>query len=232
MAAGYPFRLRRWPLVLGALACAAGIALGHWQLDRAEQKKRLAAELERAMQSPPVELSPAAEAPALVHRHVGARGTFAPQYTVFLDNKLRNGRPGYEVVTPLRLAGSDVHVLVNRGWVQAPPRRDMLPELATPAGELRIDGLALERLPRAYQLGDGGRGRVRQNHAAQDFVAETGLALKSFVLEQHSDTHDGLLREWPRRDLGVEKNESYALQWYSLAALAAILGAVFAWRKR
>jgi cytochrome oxidase assembly protein ShyY1 len=232
MAAGYPFRPRRWPLALGALACAAGIALGQWQSGRAAQKKALAAELERAMQSAPMEVSPAAGAPALVHRHVGARGTFAPKYTVFLDNKLRAGRPGYEVVTPLRLAGSEVHVLVNRGWVQAPPRRDVLPEVPTPSGELRLEGLALERLPRAYQLGKEGGGRVRQNLAVEDFVAETGLAVKSFVLEQHSDTHDGLVREWPRRDLGVEKNESYALQWYSLAALAAVLGAVFAWRKR
>jgi surfeit locus 1 family protein len=40
------------------------------------------------------------------------------------------------------------------------------------------------------------------------------------------------LREWPRPDAGIEKHESYALQWYSLAALALILGVVFSFRKK
>ena len=42
---------------------------------------------------------------------------------------------------------------------------------------------------------------------------------------------DGLLREWPRPDAGIERHESYALQWYSLAALAVILAAVLSFRR-
>src|SRR4051812_36512463 len=235
MAAGYSFHLRRpraWPLALGALLCAAGIALGHWQAGRAEEKKTLAAALAAARREPPIELSSAAAAPQLVHRRVAARGTFAPQYTLLLDNKLRAGRPGYEVVTPFRLASSDVFVLVNRGWVPASARRENLPEVPAPAGEIRIEGIALARFPRAYELGrGGGEGMVRQNVSVETFVAQTGLVLKSFVVEQLNDTHDGLERDWPAADLGMARNESYALQWYSLAALAAFLGLLFAFRR-
>ncbi len=148
-----------------------------------------------------------------------------------LDNKLRQGRPGYEVVTPLRLAGSDVHVLVNRGWVQAPPTRDVLPEVRTPAGEVRIEGVALEHLPRLLNVDPNEKGRVRQSLQLPAFAMETGLRLEPRIIEQHSPTDDGLLREWPRPGLGVEKNESYALQWYSFAALAVILALVFSFRK-
>jgi surfeit locus 1 family protein len=231
MARGYSLRPRPWPLVLGALFCAAGIALGNWQAGRAEDKKALAVDLDRARHGPAAELSPAAEAPDLVHRRVRARGSFAPQYTIFLDNRLRRGQPGYEVVTPFRLAGADVYVLVNRGWVPASPRREFVPEVPAPAGEIVIEGIGFARFSRAFRIKDYETGMVRQNLDIGEFVAQTGLTLKSVVLEQLSDTRDGLSRDWPAPELGIERNESYALQWYSLALLAAFLGLHFAFRK-
>ena len=100
-----------------------------------------------------------------------------------------------------------------------------------PVGELRIEGLALPRFPRAYAIGRRSEGPVRQNFGIEDFVAETGAPVKTVVLEQLTDTNDGLLRDWPRADLGVEKHESYALQWYSLALLAIALGVGFSFKK-
>jgi cytochrome oxidase assembly protein ShyY1 len=73
---------------------------------------------------------------------------------------------------------------------------------------------------------------VRQNFDIAEFAAETGLALQPIVIEQRSDGGDGLLREWPRPDLGVDMHASYALQWYSLAALAIVLFVVLSFRKR
>jgi cytochrome oxidase assembly protein ShyY1 len=51
------------------------------------------------------------------------------------------------------------------------------------------------------------------------------------VIEQHSHADDGLLREWPRPDTGVEKHEAYALQWYALAGLAVVLFIVLSFRR-
>ena len=95
--------------------------------------------------------------------------------------------------------------------------------MRTPPGLQHIDGIALERLPHALETGVSPGGNVRQNLDIGAYAAETGLALQPLVIEQHSDAADGLLRDWPRADLGIEKNESYALQWYSLAALSALL---------
>jgi surfeit locus 1 family protein len=231
MPAGYSFRPRVWALVLAGLGCAAFIALGNWQARRAEEKRVLGAQLEQASKSPPLEIAPAARVSELIHRQVAVRGTFLPQHTVFLDNKLRKGRVGFEVVTPLKLANSDLHVLVNRGWVEAPPVRGLAPQVRTPAGEVRVEGIALERLPQALQAGAAPSGRIRQNLDLESFAKESGLRLQPPLIEQHSLSDDGLLREWPRLDAGVEKHESYALQWYSLAALAAILAIVLSFRK-
>ena len=64
-------------------------------------------------------------------------------------------------------------------------------------------------------------GKVWQNVTLERFAAWSGLALEPYVVEQHSSLDDGLLRDWPRADAGVEVHESYALQWYSLAAAFA-----------
>jgi surfeit locus 1 family protein len=147
---------------------------------------------------------------------------------VLLDNKIRQHRPGYEVVTPLRVESTNAgeHVLVNRGWMERSA------ELRTPAGEIRIEGIALARLPQALRIGEESRTRVRQNLDVAAYAAETGLKLRSTVIEQHSDSGDGLLREWPRPDAGAEKNEAYAFQWYSLATLAIVLLLALSFRKR
>jgi surfeit locus 1 family protein len=208
MPAGYSFRPRLWAWLLVAAACALFVSLGQWQTRRA-QEKRAAGELER----------------------VTVTGSFVPKFTVLLDNKIRHGRAGYEVVTPLKISGSDAHVLVDRGWVPAAPRRDILPDIRTPSGEVRIEGLALARLPRALQLKEEGAQR-RQNLDVEAYAAETGLRLEPRVIEQHSALEDGLERDWPPHGAGAAQSESYALQWYSFAALALILGLIFSFRRR
>jgi surfeit locus 1 family protein len=224
----YSFRPRgRW-LAAAAVACVVFVSLGNWQSRRAAEKRDLALALDRAAASVPIEL-PATV--GVVRQRVAARGQFIPERTVLLDNKLRRGRPGYEVVTPLRLGESPWHVLVDRGWIAAPPSRDTLPAFRTPPAEVRIEGIALERLPQALRAGAPASGTVRQNLDITGYAAETGLRLQPIVIEQHSALDDGLLRDWPRADFGIEKHESYALQWYSFAALALVLAAVLSFRR-
>src|SRR5919108_3111346 len=219
MSRGYSFRPRGWALALALGACAAGIALGNWQERRAEEKRAVGARIDRALHSAPREI-PASpiDKQDFILQSVAARGEFVPERTIFLDNKLRHGRLGYEVVTPLRI-GARMHVLVNRGWIA----REQRSALRTPRGEVRITGLALEHLPRVLKLADEPKGEVRQTLDIAQFAAETGLELQPVIIEQHAGPADGLLREWPRPDLGIEKHEAYAVQWYALAALAVVL---------
>jgi surfeit locus 1 family protein len=210
MPAGYSFRPRLWAAAAAAAACAAGIALGNWQSGRANEKRTLGARLER----------------------VALEGEFVPGYTIYLDNKTRRGKAGYEIVTPLKIRGSASHVLVNRGWIEAGRTREVLPEVRTPAGEIRIEGLALPRLERVMALGQPSTAKLRQNLDIAAYAGETGLQLQPRVLEQHSDSGDGLARDWPPHDAGIEKHEAYALQWYSLAALAVALFLVLSFKKK
>jgi len=228
MLRGYSFRPRGWAIAAAALACVLFVSLGNWQSRRAAEKRELALALDRTEHAAPIELP--AGAVDVLHRRVAAHGMFVAERTVLLDNKLRRGRPGYEVVTPLRIRNSAWYVLVNRGWVAAPASREELPQVRTPGGETRVEGIAFERIPHALEPKPSS-GRVRQNVDIPAYAAETGLQLLPFVIEQHSDTGDGLARDWPRPDLGIEKHESYSLQWYSFAVLAVILWLVLSFRR-
>jgi surfeit locus 1 family protein len=200
-AGSFRFRPPWWAAVLAAAGCVAGVLLGNWQSGRAEQKRALAAAQEMTT----------------------LRGSFEPSRTVLLDNKMHNGRTGYQVVQPLRLAGGK-RVLVNRGWLAAGATREQLPAVPTPAGEVALQGLRLDHFPRAFEpAGATHTGIVWQNASVEDFAAWSGMALEPYVFEQHSALDDGLVRDWPRPDAGVAMHESYALQWYSLAALALVL---------
>jgi len=230
MRAGYSFRPRFWPWLAAALACAAGIALGQWQARRALERQALGREFDAMLQAPAIELS-SASSKELIGKHVAARGVFDAARVVLLDNKIRDGRVGYEVVAPLRLAAGAAYVLVNRGWIAAGPTRDALPVPELPASEVRIDGLALERLPHALESGPPPAGRLRQNLDVGAYAAETGLPLLPFVVEEHHGAGDAFRRDWPRPDAGAERNEAYELQWYSLAALAVVLAIVFSFKR-
>ena len=87
----------------------------------------------------------------LLLRRVEVRGEFVPQHTVFVDNRIHQHQPGYHVATPLRIAGSQRYVLVNRGWV-AGNRDRSLPQVDTPAGEQLVQGMAVAYSERYLEL--------------------------------------------------------------------------------
>ncbi len=221
----------RFGLVTVAALLGIGVtaALGRWQLGRATEKEALQAQIETRAQLPMVDgaslAAGATVADTLLHRRVEAIGQWVVERTVFLDNRPMQGRPGFYVVTPLRLQGSETVVLVQRGWV---PRhfedRARVPELATPAGLVRVQGRIAPPPSKLYELGGAESGPIRQNLDLAQFRAETGLALAPLSIQQLGDgAADGLARDWPQISTGVEKHYGYAFQWFGLSALMAVL---------
>ena len=221
-------RARRFrPTLRTTVAAIAGIALaaalGVWQLDRAAQKEAQAARQAQLDRAPPIRLGhEIASAAALEQRHVAARGHFEPGAVVWLDNRVRSGIVGYEVVMPLRISGTATRVLVNRGWVGGTGDRRQLPQLATPSGELEVSGRAVVPGKRIYELGsDAPEGRVWQNLTIDRYRARLGIEVLPIMIEQENDNGDGLVRAWPAPGRGADTNRSYAVQWFGLGVLIA-----------
>jgi surfeit locus 1 family protein len=229
---GRSFRPGLATSIAAAAFLALTVALGNWQTRRAEEKIELGRRLEQAARSPalPVPSAPA-EPSAFERRRVSARGHFVARGTLFLDNKVLQGVAGYHVLTPLRLEAGDLHVLVDRGWIAAGDR-STLPSVPTPEDLRAVEGTAVVPSPRFLELAaeavDGPR---RQNLVIAREEKRLGLKLQPFVIEQASDAQDGLARVWERPDTGIERHRSYALQWYSFAALAAILYVVLNFKR-
>jgi surfeit locus 1 family protein len=216
--------------VLAAASCVLFISLGNWQLRRAAEKEATQAQREmRASEAPLMLPGRPVDAEAWAWRRVEVRGQFVDQRTIFVDNRTRAGRPGYEVVTPVRIAGTDLHVLVNRGWIAQGPTRDALPSVHAPAGPVNLLGIAVLPPARVFGLGDSApAGPVWPHLDLARFHAWSGLALQPIVVLQTSKLDGGLqddrlLRQWPREESGAAKHRAYALQWYIFALLTVIL---------
>jgi surfeit locus 1 family protein len=205
--------------------CALTVSLGLWQTRRASEKEALQARIERLGAERPLVLPPRLIAPdEYALRRVVARGVYADGFTILLDNRVHRGRAGFHVLAPLRIAGGSVHVLVNRGWIAAGRTRAELPAVATPAGEQTVEGLATVPAGRVYELAaDNVAGPVWQNLLLDRYRAWSKLELQPIVIQQTNDAGDGLAREWDRPDAGADRHRGYALQWFSLAALAVVL---------
>jgi surfeit locus 1 family protein len=219
----------RFWLVTAATVFTMGVtaALGLWQLDRATQKEALQASVD-ARAALPVwssdELLVTTDLPSAHYRPVHLRGTWVQGADVFLDNRQMNGRTGFFLITPLRLAGSEQSVLVQRGWV---PRdftdRTRVPTPVTPAGEVIVEGHLAPPPGKLFELGKSSVGPIRQNIDLAAFSAELRIPLLQASVTQSSGADDGLQRDWPRVTANVERHYGYAFQWFGLCALAAVL---------
>jgi surfeit locus 1 family protein len=228
-------RARFWPTFATVLGVALGIALGQWQLGRAAQKRELKARVEAQAAQPPIHVgSDELSAADLDLRRVQTRGIFQPQYAVFIDNRIHRGVPGYHVVMPLRIEGSEEgserHVLVNRGWIARPPLRSELPEVRTPDTAVVITGTAMVPGRRTLELSDRViEGAIWQNLTIARYREAVPISIQPFVIRQEAAAipagsmpsaayEDGLVRVWESPDFGIEKHYGYAFQWFALAA--------------
>jgi surfeit locus 1 family protein len=224
---------KRWLIAATAtLGMVATLALGFWQWGRGQQKLALQAAIEQRQAMAAIgnaEVLAARNDPGpWLHRGVELRGVWLPAHTVYLDNRQMNAKPGFYVVTPLRLDGSQAVVLVQRGWVQRDFRqRERLPAVQTPAGAVQVRGRLAPPPAKLYAFTKEEMGVIRQNLDLPAFQAETGLALLQLSVQQTGAASEGLLREWPQAASGADKNYGYAVQWWALALLIAILYAWF-----
>ncbi len=233
----------------------ATASLGRWQLSRAAQKEALQAESESQSRRPEVDQQTFLAADKIsdeMQRPVRLRGLWVGTQTVYLDNRQMRGLPGFYVMTPFALEGSNQTVMVQRGWIQRNfENRTQLQPVETPAGLVEVVGRIAPPPSHLMELGKSvvaapaaaqasvsttslvtadtkatieGSSAIRQNLDLDAFRVETGLPLRTDVsLQQSGAASEGLQRDWPAPALGIERHYGYAFQWFALSALIALL---------
>ncbi len=234
-----PFPFRYWALGLTSLALFLGlVGLGFWQLQRAEEKQALLEAWHNARQGPPVPLEEAGASEAGRFQPVRAEGRYDSRHHYLLDNQIREGRPGFEILTPLRLVGEDRVILVNRGWLPRGKSRGDLPEIPTPEEEVALTGQLVDPPQGGLQLGppDPGKGRwpkVVQYIETDRVAQQLGSPVAQRVIRLTPESAHGFRRKWQDPvPFGPERHTGYAVQWFALAGTLLILSLVAVLRGR
>jgi surfeit locus 1 family protein len=230
------FRPRALPVLAVVGAVALFVAAGNWQGRRLHEKEVLREQFDAASAQAPVELAalPAAtDWTALRYRSVVGSGEYDARGQILIDNRVHDGRAGYHVVTPLVLADGRT-VLVDRGWTPLGASRAALPSAPPPRGSVKVVGRIAIPSPGFLELAPTPTGGiVWQNLHLERFSAATGLKVLPVFIEATATPvpDDGLVRDWPAPDFGIEKHRIYMVQWYAFAALAIVLWFVYARRR-
>lgn len=205
------------------------VALGFWQLERADEKREIAAENARrsAMQEIAFAEAQGLDDSALTYRRVRIQGQFIPQAMLFLDNQLRDGRYGHDAVNVFRDTTGAL-LLVNRGWVPGDPARRSLPELAVPSGQQALSATVYVPPGDPYLLADDQFDDVEWPLLVQTLSAdslrvaiddELGQLPFRFELRLLPDQPGGFRRDWPVINVSPQKHQGYAFQWFTMAAV-------------
>ncbi len=218
---------QQWKLLLFVLFfLPILLSLGFWQLDRAEQKRELLSVYQQQQTLPPLLLTDVLHSRIKPYQNVIVEGHYNNQQYWLLDNRSRQGRAGYEIIMPLWTGQQ--WLLVNRGWIAAPLKRDQLPTIAN--REQRETVLGYLHIPSE---------NVVVKNSASDWYEQWPQRVLHINMEKVAQILDGpvfpaLLRidsenqgafnaNWPVINTRPEKHTAYAVQWFSMAFVLLLL---------
>ncbi len=203
------------------------VGLGFWQLERAEEKQQILDLHQQRRSASPIPVSQITETDRQYLRVEveGNRVSGAP--TLLLDNRVKRGRPGYEVLNIVRTASGEM-LLVNRGWLEGYPDRRRLPEVPALAPGVRLTGHLYRSPGEQLMLGEddweaSGVLEVIQNAAPEKIAERLNLQLYDYSLRLDADSNGALDAEWIMVNVQPEKHIGYAVQWFTMAAVLLIM---------
>ncbi|HUL12199.1 MAG TPA: SURF1 family protein [Methylococcaceae bacterium] len=205
------------------------LLLGAWQLHRADEKKALMALREQHQNEPPIALT--GEGLTLEgnrYRRVVVAGEYDVGHQFLLDNQIFKQQAGYHVLTPLRINGSSLTVLVNRGWIPAGRDRTRRPDLAITQTKVRIGGF-VDRFPgvgfklKGSEIPSPGWPALVQLADSERLSGRLGYRLLPYQVLLDANEGEGYERAWQPPSLLPETNQGYALQWFSFALVLVFL---------
>lgn len=190
------------------------IGLGFWQLERAEEKEII---LQRWQQGEPLLQLPIEPVDGA---RVQLNGTLDTEHLFLLDNKVRGGLVGYEVLARFYPQHGPAGILVNLGWIAGGPDRTVLPEVQLPTGSVEIVGnlveggkgllLAVDNWKKAWPV------RIQKIELKRVEKA-LGGPLYPAVLRVAEPLTAKFITAWQVVNMPPVKHQAYALQWFGLA---------------
>jgi surfeit locus 1 family protein len=217
--------MSRRTLLFCALAVAAAalfVRLGFWQLARLHERQARNAVIGAQQRSAPIPLAALPRDPAAVrYRPARVEGRFDYEHELILGSRTRRGSPGVDLLTPVRVTGSDTAVLVNRGWVYSPDGGTVDRTRWREGDSARVAGYVELYAADAGATRSATDSRIVRRVSRQEIAAKVPYPVAPYYLvsigDSTSTTHPAR-REIVALDDGPHR--SYAVQWFCFAAIA------------
>lgn len=195
-----------------------GGALANWQWQRAGEKTQL---LEK-WAATDVLHNPVKAPDNLAN--VSLTGRFLAEDTLWLDNRVLDGRVGVAVLTPF-IADTGHWWLIQRGFIPTDADRRIEPEVSTPSGSgLEVSGRWQQTSQDNLVFGDNREGNRLQSIELSPW---RHLSQPSFEGVVHQNAGDGHLADWWKpSQMPPERHIAYAVQWLCLALLALVVAVI------
>lgn len=198
------------------------VSLGFWQLSRADEKQALLDAAQARRGQPAVDVAQLEAFPNYLP--VYADGEFDSERYWLLDNRIRQGQFGYEIIA-LFVLSDGRELLVERGWVAADPSRQTLPVLDWPEGKVRLQGELYRSTEKPFSLGEEvlqGWPR-RQQWLQEERLHEEFPALLPTALMLSELSPAALRTNRVLINVSPQKHQGYAVQWFAMAAVLSVI---------
>ena len=226
-------------LILLAVTLTVLVSLGSWQVRRLHWKEALLSEIAERRAMPPVKVE---EISALLasgsdvdYRPVELRGTFDHAREQFFFATF-NGETGYYVYTPMTIAGGNI-VFVNRGFIPYDKKDAALRQAGEVQGDVTVRGLARSRLggkPSWFVPENDLQKNIFYWKDLDAMAVHAGLdktRVLQFFVDADATPNPGNMPVGGVTQFDFPNNHlQYAVTWYGLAAVLAVISGVY-WRR-
>jgi surfeit locus 1 family protein len=205
------------------------VYLGTWQLQRSHDKTEMLAAADVQAKLPGKMLDQ--ELVVSTGERIRMRGRFDSNRVFLIDNRVFEGRVGYEVLQVFESDNGQV-ALVNRGFVAGERTRKNLPEVpaaSTTTQIIRGHAYLTELTVPEDNVAGADSPWVIQVAKPKLLERIVGADLFEFVLRLEEASPDALPRFWPVTTMTPERHFGYAVTWY-LMAIAVLAAFVFSSR--
>ena len=211
-------------LVFTVLFLPLTLRLGTWQLQRADEKTAMLAMYNARQQAQPLLFDTIDYDSERQYLPVKLSVTRTSYPLLLLDNRVRKGKPGYEVLELVDTAQG--LLLVNRGWLATGLDRQQLPQVAALI-ENEISGYLYQSPGKQLMLGEDNWPTdkpvvVIQNGSPASVANRLGVEIYPYQLRVN-EGKQGLIAEWPIVNLQPAKHTGYAVQWFAMAFILLVL---------